>query len=337
MPDTSVPYRVLIIGCGSIAGRYDADRAEGALPLTHAGGFDANDRFELTACVDPDDSVRIAFAERWNVPHNAVTLDELGAEVGEFDVISICSPTQYHSVNVEQALALQPRLIFCEKPVAKTFDDARLLVNRCERSNVALAVNFTRRWAPDLVMLAHDIQAGHWGRPLAATSWYTKGITHNGSHMVDLLRMMLGDLKLIACGEPVLDFWADDPSVPALLEGKDGSSIHLVCGDARAFTQFELLMTFERGEIAMREGGFLIETRRVEDNDTFVGYRTLGKRDISAGRYEAAMACAIENIADHLDHGKALASTGVNALAAQALCEAIRQQSINRDKDTMLP
>ena len=101
----------------------------------------------------------------------------------------------------------------------------------------------------------------------------------------------------------------------------------LVAGNARAFTQFELVLTCEQGEIAMREGGFRIETRRVEDNDTFAGYRTLGERESVPGRYEEAMALAVANIADHLDHAKPLASTGHNALAAQALCEAIRQSA----------
>lgn len=320
-------YRVLIIGCGAIAGGYDADRPENAPPLTHAGAFSADKRFELAACVDPDEAAREAFADRWNVPQGAPTIEGIDAQAGAFDVISICSPTAFHAKHLEAALALRPKLIFCEKPVADEFETARKLVERCDQAGVALAVNYTRRWAPDLVALAEEVRAGQWGRVLSATGWYTKGVVHNGGHMVDLLGMFVGEMKLISVGQPVFDHWDSDPTVGALLDAGDGIGIHLVAGNARAFTQFELVLTCEQGEIAMREGGFRIETRRVEDNDTFAGYRTLGERESVPGRYEEAMALAVANIADHLDHAKPLASTGHNALAAQALCEAIRQSA----------
>ena len=330
-------YRVLIIGCGAIAGGYDADRPDCAPPLSHAGAFTADDRFEIVACVDPDDAARAAFADRWGIARHAATIDGLHAQEGEFEVVSVCSPTAFHARNMADAIALRPRLVFCEKPVADLLDEARRLVEMCDRSGVALAVNYTRRWAPDIVRLAREVQSGAWGRVLSAAGWYTKGVVHNGGHMIDLLRMIVGEVELAACGAPVHDFWDDDPTVPALLGGPNGSNIHLVAGDARAFTQFELLVSCEKGEFAMRDGGFRIETRRVDASDTYAGYRTLNAREDIAGRYEEAMACAAANIADHLDHGKPLASTGKNALAAQALCEVARHESINRDKDNPRP
>ena len=57
-------YRVLIIGCGAIAGGYDADRSPQDWPLSHAGAIARDDRFELMACVDPNDATRNAFASR---------------------------------------------------------------------------------------------------------------------------------------------------------------------------------------------------------------------------------------------------------------------------------
>lgn len=330
-------YRVLIIGCGAIAGGYDNGRPEGAPPLTHAGAFGAVDRFELAACIDPDEESRTAFTGRWNVPESAASIAALGAQPGTFDVVSICSPTACHADHLEAALSLKPRLIFCEKPVSGEFAEAERLVRACQDAGVALAVNYTRRWAPDLVALAEEVRTGAWGRVLSASGWYTKGVVHNGGHMVDLLGMFVGAMEVRAAGAPVFDHWDGDPTVGALLAAGDGASIHLVPGDARAFTQFELVLACEKGEIAMRDGGFRIETRRVEDSDTFAGYRTLGGRESVPGRYEEAMARAVSNIADHLDHAKPLASTGANALAAHALCEAIRTAAIHQDKDPKHP
>ncbi|MEL7687276.1 Gfo/Idh/MocA family oxidoreductase [Citromicrobium bathyomarinum] len=330
-------HRVLIIGCGAIAGGYDADRPAGAAPLTHAGAFSADDRFAIAACVDPDETARQAFAARWGIENHAASLEALGVNAGVFDVVSICSPTAFHAEHCDAALALEPRLIFCEKPVADALPEAERLVAACDAAGVALAVNYTRRWAPDLVTLAEQVRAGDWGRVLSATGWYTKGVVHNGGHMVDLLAMFVGPMNLVAVGSPVFDHWDHDPTVSALLTAKDGASVQLVAGDARAFTQFELVLACEKGEIAMRDGGFGIETRRVEGSGTFAGYRNLGERTASAGRYEGAMSLAIANIADHLDNANLganpLASTGRNALAAQRLCEAIRLASLAKQKD----
>ncbi|WP_380926173.1 Gfo/Idh/MocA family oxidoreductase [Sphingomonas leidyi] len=112
-------HEVLIIGCGLIAGGFDADRAPDALPFTHAGAFARCPAFTVTACVDPDAERRSAFQARWNVSEGGADLAAL-AQPGRFAVISICSPTELHRAHMEQALTLRPKVIFCEKPVAKT-------------------------------------------------------------------------------------------------------------------------------------------------------------------------------------------------------------------------
>ena len=319
-----MPYRVLIIGCGNIAGGFDADRPEDAPPLTHAGAFARDPRFAMTACVDPDEGRRTAFAERWQVPVAAADLASLDAAPGAFDVISICSPTDLHEDHFTQALTLSPKLIFCEKPVATTALASERLIAAAAEAGVRLAVNHTRRWAPDVVELAAQLQGGAWGAIRSAHGLYTKGVVHNGGHMVDLLRLLLGELSIDAAGAPVRDHWDRDPSVPALLRSAAGVPVHLSVGHAADYAVFELTLVTERGTIAMLDGGASWALRRVQDSNTFAGYRVLGPVESVAGRYDLAMPAAVANIADALDNDAPLASDGGNALAAQRLCEAIR-------------
>lgn len=324
---------VLILGCGAIAGGYDRDRPLDAPPLTHAGAYSRDPQFAIAACVDPHGANREAFAREWSVQRQASTIEELGASAGEFDIISICSPTSLHAAHLAQALALRPRLIFCEKPVADKLADAERLVHACASDGIPLAVNYTRRWAPDLIALADEVREGHWGRLLSVAGWYAKGVIHNGGHMIDLFRMFAGELSLIAAGAPVFDHFEEDPTVSALLAADGGKPVHLIAGDSQAFTQFELVLTCEKGEIAMRDGGRRIETRLRLKSELFTGYRELGPIKSRPGRYPQAMTLAVANIADHLGHSQPLASTGVNALATQRLCEAIRTASLEMMKD----
>ena len=69
-------------------------------------------------------------------------------------------------------------------------------------------------------------------------------------------------------------------------------------------------------------------------SDTFAGYRALGPAEWREGEYDAAMLAAVGNLADAIEHGAALASDARNALAAQILCETIRDAALG---DTLPP
>lgn len=321
-------HEVLIIGCGLIAGGFDADRAPDALPFTHAGAFVRHPGFTVSACVDPDEATRAAFQARWDVTEGAANVAALGATEGRFAVISICSPTAFHREHVEAALMLRPKVIFCEKPVAKTAAETRALADLCAAQNVLLAVNYTRRWAPDIIRLAGELRDGGWGQVRSAAGVYTKGAVHNGGHMADLLHLLLGEIDLIASGAAVQDFWDDDPSVPALLASRDGVPVTLAIGDARDYALFELTLVTERGTLTMLDGGRAWSVRHAAASDTFAGYRALGPAEWCEGEYDAAMLAAVANLADAIEHGAPLASDVRNALAAQRLSETIRDAAL---------
>lgn len=326
-------YKVLIIGCGAIAGGYDSERSPDDWPLSHAGAIARDERFTILTCYDTDDDARHNFQERWRIPFNVGDLDTSFTEKGDFDVIVIASPTQFHAEHLEWALAMQPTLVFCEKPLAGDLVQAQDIAVQFAARGIPLAVNYTRRWAPDLVELAGQVRGGEWGTLISAVGTYTKGIVHNGSHMVDLLGMFVGDMAVHSVGPGWLDFWDDDPTVSVLLVTRDLSlPIHLVPGDAEQVTQFELVLNYERGEIAMRDGGMRIETRHVRDSETFAGYRELGLPESKPGRYPEAMANAYANIAAALETGVPLASTAQNAIETHALCEEIRVKALETIK-----
>ncbi len=320
---------VLVVGCGNIAGGFDADRAASLPPLTHAGAFSSHGAFQITACVEPDTSRRQAFMQRWGVAQGFDDLSAVAAARlrGHFDVISLCSPTLAHAQHIETALALQPRLIFCEKPVTPTVVQTAALVARCARAGVPLAVNHSRRWAPDVRRLAAELRSGVWGVVRSAVGTYNKGVLNNGSHLVDLLHQLLGPMALLQAGVAVADFWPDDPTVPAMLQTESGVPVHLTTAHAGDAAVFELQLVCEKGVITMQDGGLSWLVRRVINSPHFAGYRVLDAGAQVDGEYQRATALAVDNLHQHLEGGAPLASTGHTALAAQRLCEQIRRKS----------
>lgn len=321
--------KVLIVGCGNIAGGFDAERGVGQPPLTHAGAFAQHGGFEVTACVEPDAARRAAFMQRWGVVQGFDALSDVAAaqRAGSFDVISLCSPTAAHATHLEAALALRPRLIFCEKPVTPTVVQTAALVTRCVRARVPLAVNHTRRWAPDVQRLAAELRNGAWGALRSAVGTYNKGVLNNGSHLVDLLHQLLGPLTLLQSGVAVADFWPDDPTVPALLQTETGVPVHLATAHAGDAALFELQLVCEKAVITMENGGLQWRVRRVINSPHFAGYRVLDAGQTTEGDYLQATAAAVHNLYQHLLDGTALASTGHTALAAQRLCDQIRRKA----------
>lgn len=321
------PLNVLMIGAGNIAGAFDESRPAGAWPLTHAGAFARDGRFRVTACVEPDERRRYAFGNHWRVEQMLASVNEVDPNE-RFDVISICSPTHLHEAHLDFSLTMAPRLVFCEKPLTGSLKGSATAVEQLDGAGIALAVNHTRRWAPDVLKLACDLHAGAWGRIRSVSGIYNKGILNNGSHLIDLLSMLLGHLDIVWVGEPDYDYWKDDPTIPFVLRSSDGKVVSIVTGDARDFALFELQVVTERGVINMESGGTSWRLREVAASKQFNGYRSLSDATLHAGKYEQAMAIAVDNLWHHLERGAPLACTGRDALHAQALCEIIQRKAI---------
>jgi predicted dehydrogenase len=321
----SKPLVVLIVGCGNIAGRFDQLRSTNEFPHTHAGAYTRDQRFSLSACVEPDDGRRAEFMAAWGVPVGFRLLEEALDSGHHFDVISICSPTTCHPHDLEIALRLNPKLIFCEKPLTTSLVESEKLLETCRKRNVLLAVNYSRRFDPDVRKLQVDMQNGRWGQLRSIVGYYNKGILNNGSHMLDLINLLVGSMEIVKVGKPIYDFWASDPTIPVWLEGANALPIQLVCGHAEDYAIFELQLVFSQGVLTMEEGGMFWRERRAVESATFTGYRVLDEGVRHAGQYPLSMLQAVGNIYQAMTESKPLASTGESALVSQRLCERIKQ------------
>jgi len=313
----------LIIGCGNIAGGYDADRsAPQRPPLTHAGAYLRNGGFVLTAGVEPDTKTREAFLHRWGIARGFGSMAELSGELETIDVVSICSPTPSHRADLAEALRLRPKVVFCEKPLASSVADAQTIVADCAAARTTLIVNYNRRWDPRVAEFREQLKSGEWGALRSVSGIYNRGVCNNGSHMVDLLHLLLGELTLRSTGKPVQDGLPGDPSIPLALDTASGVPVYISCGNAGDYSLFELQIVTERGILMMEDGGLFWRIRRARPSPVFRSYRSLGAggRRVRGGLQEAMMR-AVEEIANLARGPGAPSSSGPNALAALRICE----------------
>ena len=165
--------------------------------------------------------------------------------------------------------------------------------------------------------------ADFYGEFLTGTGYYGKGLLHNGSHMVDLLRFLVGEVGNVARISDIADFYDHDPSVSALLTMRSGGVFHLCHIDSRTFHIFELDLTFEDKRIRIYELGTMIEEYSVGDNRLFEGYRTLNKDAEHSTQHSRAMYHAISNIRDNLDRNEPLVCTLGESLETVKICSRI--------------
>lgn len=348
-------FNVLIVGCGRIAGGFDMaindkesykeshkesykDNCKESdkeiekgksLALTHAGAFSAHDGFELQACVDPNVEKHETFKADWDVSQSYASMNDIPDAEKNFDVISLCSPSDLHVAHLQSALSFGPKLVFCEKPLTPRSQQTQYWVDHYRDAGVLLAVNYTRRWDPDILKLKRDLDQGVWGEVRSVTASYNKGLFNNGSHMVDLLQLLFGELSAVSAGKAVIDGSDKDPSIPALLYTQAGFAVQLNVSDAGDFSFFEMQIITQQGVIAMENGGMHWRVRRVITSDTFAGYKNLDSGEQYTGAYSQAMSGAAENIYQALTINEALNSSGENAIMTQKVCDTIRRLSAN--------
>ena len=294
----SAPLSVLIVGCGRIAGGFDESRTREDDALSHAGAYSKRTEVTLAACVDPDISVAERFAERWSVAGAYSACDEI-PESREFDIVSICTPTDFHSSSVEGVFRFRPKVIFLEKPVSASAETSQQLLEKCREQNIGLIVNYSRRWDSRLADLRNSLikkDAAGNGSLRAVNGVYNKGIRNNGSHILDLLASIVGPLQPEWAAVRPANNRGSDPDIDMILISGSGIRCSLISTDSEDFSQFELTFLMSEGELRMLDGGLRWSERTVESSPEFAGYKRLSKEVDTAGGYLPVMERAISEV-----------------------------------------
>ncbi|WP_227306509.1 Gfo/Idh/MocA family protein [Acidisoma cellulosilyticum] len=142
------------------------------------------------------------------------------------DVVDITAPNKLHAPIALAALALG-KPVYCEKPLAPTAEDARVMAEAAERAGVVTQVGFNYICNPMLVLAREMIASGElgqvWGfRGIHAedfmanrqTPWTWRldpaggagAIADIGSHIIGMARFLLGPIAAVCADvETVID------------------------------------------------------------------------------------------------------------------------------------
>ena len=186
---TKEKTRVFICGLGNIGCGYDLDLESSGVVLTHAKAFSQVEDFELVGGADPCAINRLRFSHRYGRP----SFSDLtkGLEEQKPSLVVLASPTECHLEGVEATVRYESvRYILCEKPLAWTFGEGNKILDLCEKAGVRIFVNYMRRSNPVNLRIKHRFFLNQkW---IKGFGTYTKGLLHNGSHLLNLLEFWFG-------------------------------------------------------------------------------------------------------------------------------------------------
>jgi predicted dehydrogenase len=271
--------RAAIVGCGRIAGGH-LTATDGPV-WTHAQAYVRHGATTLAGACDPDPIQRQRFAALWQVPVYETAVELL--ERQRPDVISICSPNRFHAEHLVLAAARPdgPRAVFVEKPICLEPDElTRIekalgdgLRDGAARPAPHVLVNHTRRYDRAHQRVAAAARAGEYGRLLGGRIDYYGGWLHNGTHLVDLLRMVCGDVAVTATAPGAVGRNGDD--CPNVWLDAAGAEVVMYGFDERHYQLFEVDLRFARARVLFEDFGGTIRVQLLAEN-------ALGERYLDA-------------------------------------------------------
>ena len=274
----SRPVRFAVVGTGGMGG-------------THARNLAGSSQAEVTWLVDLDtDRANKLAAE---IGGKVTTDMEEAFASDDVDVALIALPTGLHRVGVEAA-AKHKVHVFCEKPIARTNEDAVAMTRACEEAGVQMMVGHVVRFFSEYMRAKEQIDAGALGDiamvrgsrlnpPVMERSPWFADVEKSGGvvldlmiHEIDTFRWFFGDVeRLYAHGLSFTDWHTKRDHAIATLKFRSGVIAH--CEASWAHSAFRTSLEIAGSNGLIRHSSFDSATLTFEPS-TGVEYEGIGQQ-----------------------------------------------------------
>jgi len=278
--------RCAIVGCGQIAGGYDTPFSDKV--RTHAKAFLKYPSTKLIGVCDRDEKKAKKFAKVWDTPFSTNDITEL-LKVCKPDLLSICSPTDTHLPIFEIACRYGVSIIWLEKPASNTLKDVEKMIALAQENKTQVWVNYFRRYDVGFKKIKQKIE--DLGSIQHVQAFYTKGLLHNGSHLIDLIHWFFGKINDIKFDSVMHD--NDHTSINGIVK-TDKVNIHLKALDYKQFELFEMDIIGNNGRIKVLDGGQKIVFENIIKSKYYPGYRNLNPKELHDSSYGEAMLAGLK-------------------------------------------
>ena len=313
--------RAVLIGLGNIAWKFSHDNNTGS-SLCHKDAFLKNKKVSLLAGYEPND----AHVKNFSMNTGVIGFTNINQMLEEIkpDIVSICSPQEFHAEHVTLCLENKVPMIWLEKPAAGSADEIKKLENirSTMKTPSTILVNFQRRYSENYQKLKALIEKEIYGAPLLIEINYSQGLQLNGSHMLDILVYLFPnfDYELL---------WADNknkPNNPSFIYRLSNNLIVNVSGIESDFHNIDIRVVFEKARISIEHCDMSIRLEKVSNNKFFPGFRLLkdsNADEIGAPGFNYSFDIALEDLIESNNKKYQPQSNLLTAFKGQELVEKV--------------
>jgi spore coat polysaccharide biosynthesis protein SpsF (cytidylyltransferase family) len=325
-------YKAAVIGLGNIGALYDhASKLSGI--NTHCGAYVRWSKTQLVGGCDPDPKKRSAFKAHWKLDAAFGDAREMLDELRP-DVVSICTPCSTHAEMIRTCVAAGVKAILCEKPFVQGPEEGMGILDHCRRNKVILLVNHWMRFSALYGNIRKFIASGGIGTVCGGRYHYSKGLYNSGSHAIDVLRFLLGEIDAVRATD-VVKLDRGDDNVGGVLRFDNGAVMHLTVGDYRSHFTTEIDLMGSEGRIRLSDDDRTVELYRRERcaaEPDYYGLVKVKEPPFACERGEF-MVAAVANLIDALEGSAEPLCSGADALKTIIVLEHLKQSLAEQGKE----
>jgi len=259
-------YRVGIIGCGRIASTME-DESD-VHPISIAGAFDTLPNTTIVSACNRSRDKLEAFGQRWGV--DSLYQDYTQMLAGEnLDIVCVATHPPLHQEMVVAAAQSGVKGVFCEKPMALDLAACEAMIQACERADIPLLINCSRRWSDEYQAAKDLLDSGALGPLLhlvghcqgckPSPDWVadTEGpLLHDAVHTFDILRFFAGEVASVlgtAKRRKRHQFPVEDTSY-CLLQFENGVDGVVISDELTQYERWDIELQCEKGILRLGFG-----------------------------------------------------------------------------------
>lgn len=329
--------KVGIIGLGNIGFLYDLESNYGG-PLSHAFAYKNNEKFNLYACADINNSILEKFSSVF--PWVKLYSDyKKMLEEKNIEVLSICTPQDFHLEQIKEALKKNTiKIIFCEKPIVKNVKEYRELKTLMKKTNCVIMPNISRRFNSQLREIKNKIEDGVIGEIQKIHVRYTRGIYNTGAHLFDMISWWIGKITEVQALVQVSTTSENENEKSYSFNFFIGSNIngYAEAFDDRQYYFFEIDFYGSEGKLTFGNSGDEIFIYKIDRHSLFPEHKELKLISHTKGIMgESNFLLAMENILQIISNSSEQICTVEDAAYPLYVAEAI-EKSYNTKKWEMV-
>lgn len=323
--------RTVLVGAGKVGAGFAADpvMAKHYRYASHAQVLAEHPRIEWGAVVDVDRGVVDAVKERWGVPNGGASLAEI-VDQYQPELAVLATPPEQRLAALEALRGV--RAILVEKPLGTTEESSRAFLDACRARDILVQVNIWRR--ADERMRELVARRGELlGAVQAAFVTYGNGLHNNGTHMIDLVRMLLGEIATVRSApeslRPAHGPIPGDVHVSTMLTLAAGLVVQIAPLDFREYRENGIDVWGTKARLTVLQEGLSIALHPRADNRAMSGEREIASDAPVMLPPTCGMAFyrMFDNLLDALDGKGAVWSDGDSAMRTTRVVDLVERSA----------